>query len=72
LPSLALPPKSGIVYLGCYGIAAVIAMGGFGMAMGIIGYRLRPQVLRSVMLACGILAIGLGLFWIASAWPNVA
>jgi hypothetical protein len=72
LPSLALPPLAGALYLGSYGVAAIIAMGAFGLVMGIIGNRLRPQILRRVMLGCGILAIGLGLFWLGSAWQTLA
>lgn len=71
LPSLALPPVAGAVYLGCYGVAAVIAMGTFGLVMGIVGHRLQPKVLRGVMLGCGMLAIGLGLFWLGSAWQEL-
>ncbi|HEY5956426.1 MAG TPA: hypothetical protein VIV60_07740 [Polyangiaceae bacterium] len=71
LPSLALPPARGIVYLACYGIAAVVAMGAFGMTMGVVGHRLRPKLLQCVMLACGVLAIGLGMFWLVSAWRNL-
>lgn len=72
LPSLALPPLAGALYLGSYGVAAIIAMGAFGLVMGLIGNRLHPQILRRVMLGCGILAIGLGLFWLGSAWQALA
>jgi hypothetical protein len=72
LPSLALPPLLGATYLGCYGVAAIIAMGCFGMVIGIIGHRLRPRVLRGAMLGCGLLAIGLGLFWLGAAWQDLA
>ena len=71
IPSLALPPLAGALYLGCYGVAAVIAMGAFGLVMGIVGHRLKPQILRRVMFGCGILAIGLGLFWLGSAWQHL-
>lgn len=71
LPSLALPPLAGSIYLVTYGIAAVIAMGGFGMLMGYIGYRLQPTVLRSTMLGCGMLAIAVGIFWLGSAWQQL-
>jgi ABC-type nickel/cobalt efflux system permease component RcnA len=72
IPSLALPPLAGALYLGCYGIAAIIAMGAFGLLMGLIGNRLDPQMLRRVMLGCGLLAIGLGLFWLGAAWQALA
>jgi hypothetical protein len=71
LPSLALPPIAGALYLGCYGVAAVIAMGSFGLVMGIVGNTLNPRVLQRAMLGCGILAIGLGLFWLGSAWQHL-
>jgi len=67
VPSLALPPLAGALYLGCYGVAAIVAMGAFGLVMGLIGNRLQPHVLRRTMLACGILAIGLGIFWLGAA-----
>lgn len=71
LPSLALPPIAGAMYLGSYGVAAVVAMGLFGTVMGLIGYRLQPHVLRSAMLGCGMLAIGVGIFWLWSAWQRL-
>lgn len=71
LPSLALPPVAGALYLASYGVAAVVAMGAFGMLMGVIGCRLQPNVLRSVMLGSGILAIVVGMIWLVSAWQQL-
>jgi len=64
LPSLALPPAEGAVYLVSYGVAAVVAMGGFGFTIGMIGSRLSPAWLRTFMLASGLTAVGIGLYWL--------
>lgn len=71
LPSLALPPLLGAVYLASYGVAAVVAMGAFGTFMGLIGCRLQPNVLRTVMLGSGIVAILVGMIWLGSAWQQL-
>lgn len=67
IPSLALPPPQGAVYLACYGFAAVAAMSGFGFTVGIVGKKLSPSGLRRFMLVSGLVAIALGLFWLQSA-----
>jgi hypothetical protein len=70
LPSLALPPAQAAAYLLAYGCAAVIAMAGFGYALGLVGSRLRNPALRVMMLGAGLFAVGLGLFWMVSGWPG--
>jgi ABC-type nickel/cobalt efflux system permease component RcnA len=71
VPTLSLPPILGAMYLGAYGVAAVVAMGAFGLTMGTIGNRLAPALLRRFMLGCGIVAIGLGLYWLQSGWRDI-
>ena len=71
VPTLSLPPVLGAMYLGAYGVAAVVAMGAFGLTMGTIGNRLAPALLRRFMLGCGIVAIGLGLYWLQSGWRDI-
>jgi hypothetical protein len=65
---LALRPAESLIYLLAYGVAAVSAMTGFGAAMGLIGHRISPLLLSRVMRVCGGLAIGLGVYWIATGW----
>jgi hypothetical protein len=43
-------------------------MGTFGLSMGLIGNRLAPEKLRQFMLGSGIVAIGLGLYWLYAGW----
>lgn len=72
VPTLSLPPLLGVIYLASYGVAAVFAMGTFGMSMGLVGNRLAPATLRRFMLGSGIVAIGLGLFWLYSGWNELS
>jgi hypothetical protein len=72
LPSLALPPALGTAYLLCYGAAAVVAMGCFGFVMGLVGNRVSATWLRRFMLACGVAAIGLGLYWIQASYVELS
>lgn len=69
IPALALSPAQGLVYLLAYGTAAIGSMTGFGAVLGLIGHRIAPQLLSSLMRACGALAIALGAYWIACGWP---
>jgi hypothetical protein len=69
VPALALTPAQGLAYLIAYGVAAVGAMTSFGAVLGLIGHRIAPHVLCTMMRVCGALAIGLGIYWIVSGWP---
>lgn len=70
VPALALSAPQGLVYLLAYGVAAVLAMAAFGGLMGSVGHRLSPHVLRRMMQTLGGVAIGIGMFWMASGWPR--
>lgn len=67
LPSLALPTGEAVVYLASYFVAAVVAMTGFGAAMGAVASRGRAGQLRVVMAGASVSAIAIGLFWIVTA-----
>ncbi|MDY0003557.1 MAG: hypothetical protein RBU30_19825 [Polyangia bacterium] len=69
LPSLALPPWPAAMYLVSYGLAAIAAMTAFSALLGLVGKRLRPSWLRSFLFASGVVAIGLGLFWMWTGFP---
>jgi hypothetical protein len=70
IPALALSASDGISYLIGYGLAAVLAMAAFGALMGLIGHRLSPKWLQRGMQTLGGAAIVLGVFWVATGWPE--
>ncbi len=70
VPALALAPRQGLVYLLSYGVAAVVAMAGFGGLMGTVGHRLSPVLLRNSMRVLGAVAVGIGVYWVTSGWPK--
>jgi ABC-type nickel/cobalt efflux system permease component RcnA len=70
IPTLSLPPILGAFYLCSFGIAAVVAMGVFGLMMGILGNRLAPAILRRFMFGSGTMAIVLGLIWLRDGWRD--
>lgn len=72
LPALALSPKNGIVYLIAYSASAVMAMAAFGSLMGSVGHHMSPKLLQRGMQTLGGIAIGIGIFWIATGWPEAA
>ena len=53
-----------------YAVAAVLAMAAFGAVMGSLGHRIRPIHLKRVMQGFGMVAIALGLLWVARGWPH--
>jgi energy-converting hydrogenase Eha subunit A len=57
------------MYLVSYGLAAIAAMTAFSALLGLVGKRLRPSWLRSFLFASGVVAIGLGLFWMWTGFP---
>lgn len=69
LPSLALPREAAVVYLGAYFLAAVAAMAGFGAALGMIVRRAGPAMVQRLMTASSLVAIVVGVTWLATAWP---
>jgi uncharacterized membrane protein YfcA len=70
VPALALSATQGLIYLAAYGIAAVLAMAGFGGLMGAVGHKLSPRLLCHAMQALGVVAIGIGIFWMMTGWPR--
>ena len=70
VPALALPPRQGLAYLFSYAVAAVAAMAGFGGLMGTIGHRLSPRLLCNFMRLLGVVAVGIGVYWVTSGWPK--
>lgn len=70
VPALALTAPQGLVYLSAYGVAAVLAMTAFGGMMGSVGHRLSPNAIRRMMQTLGGVAIGIGMYWMASGWPR--
>lgn len=69
LPSLALPPVSAAIYLTAYGLAAVASMTLFSAVIGLVGRRMQLQWLRWFLRASGVLAIVLGVWWMATGYP---
>lgn len=70
VPALALSAPNAVTYLAAYGISAVVAMAAFGGLMGTVGHRLSPKWIQRGMQTLGGIAIGTGLFWIATGWPQ--
>ena len=70
LPSLALPRAAAAVYLAAYFLAAVLAMAGFGAALGHIVRRSGQRFVRRLMTFSSLTAIVVGAAWIATAWPT--
>ncbi len=38
--------------------------------MGAVGHRLSPRLLCHAMQALGVVAIGIGIFWMITGWPR--
>lgn len=70
VPALALPVADAVVYLSAYFVAAVVAMALFGGLLGAAAKRSGPRMLRGLMSASGVAAVGLGVVWSASSWPG--
>lgn len=64
LPSLALPTAQAGAYLTAYVFGAVVAMASFGYGLGRIARWGSPRVLRVILYACALTAIGVGCAWI--------
>lgn len=70
LPALAFPTKlQAATYLVAFGIGTVAAMAVFTWSMGWMAARCQARgvnVYRGLMGACGVVAMGVGCFWLAS------
>jgi hypothetical protein len=69
LPALALSREQAVIYLAAYLVAAVASMAAFGGALGAIAHRGGPRMIRGLMVACGVAAIGVGGFWLVTGFP---
>jgi hypothetical protein len=69
LPALALPTTQAIMYLLAYLVASVVAMGAFSYGVGALAARSGTVWVKRLMLGSGILAVMVGLVWIAVSWP---
>lgn len=67
VPALALPPALAGVYLTGFLAGAVLAMSMFAAGIGALARRWGPGGVRAVMAASGVVAIGVGAVWIATA-----
>ena len=67
LPALALPPSEAAVYLACYLLGATAAMAGCGVVLGRIAHAGGPRILRGLIAGTGMLAVVVGVCWMASA-----
>lgn len=69
LPALALPTDEAVVYLISYLVAAVVSMASFAYLLGFLTRKGGSEWVTRLMLGSGVLAIGVGLFWIYNSWP---
>ena len=69
LPALALPTAEAVIYLAAYLVAAVVAMSLFAGLLGAIARRGRTASVRGLMYGSGVLAVGVGIAWMATSWP---
>ena len=69
IPALALPTEQAVVYLVSYLVAAVLAMGGFAYVLGALAQKGGAIWVRRLMFGSGVLAIGVGVVWIANSTP---
>lgn len=67
LPSLALPPAQAALYLLCYLFSAVLTMGTFGLLLGKMAKQGGATLVRAMMVGCGVVAIGVGIWWSVAA-----
>lgn len=69
LPALALPTNEAVLYLMAYLIAAVISMGVFAFLLGALARKGGSKWVTRLMFGSGILALGVGLFWVVNSRP---
>jgi ABC-type nickel/cobalt efflux system permease component RcnA len=73
LPTLALPSKKdAALYLGGFGAGTIIAMVVFAAILGAISGKTsssgRPKIYNMMRIAGGLVAIGIGIWWIVKAF----
>ncbi len=67
LPTLAMSRVNAIIYLSCFGIGTVFAMGLFASGIGWMSRRLAfngVQAYRGFMCVCSVAAVGIGVWWL--------
>jgi len=72
LPTLALPSKiDAVFYLGGFALGTIVVMILYSFVLGMISHKIseknKTRVLRRVKIAGGILAIGVGIYWILTS-----
>lgn len=72
LPALALPNTTqAIAYILAFGSGTILSMAFFSWCMGRLAVRLADHGLklyRNLMATCGIAALGVGVFWLATSF----
>ena len=72
LPALALPTTTqAVIYLGAFGVGTVAAMATFSWGMGRLALRMADsgqKFYRNLMTACGVAALGVGVFWLVTSF----
>ncbi len=69
LPALALPTGEAVLYLAAYLLAAVISMSLFAFTLGTLTRRGGPKWIRRIMFGSGVVAMAVGVVWIATSRP---
>lgn len=69
LPALALPTAQAVMYLIAYLVASVAAMGSFAWLVGRVAKKAGEDWVRHLMLGSGVLAVVVGVAWVANSWP---
>jgi VIT1/CCC1 family predicted Fe2+/Mn2+ transporter len=69
LPALALPTPQAVMYLAAYLVASVVAMGAFAYGVGKLAAKSGTEWINRLMAAAGVVAIVVGVVWIAASWP---
>ncbi len=72
LPALAFPTKAlAVAYIISFGVGTVAAMALFSWGMGWLATRFSGRglmIYRGLMTTCGVAALGVGVFWLASSF----
>lgn len=72
LPILAFPTRAqAVAYLLAFGVGTIFSMAGFSWVLGAVARRYAVgsvRIYRGLLSACGLAAMGVGLFWLATSW----
>ena len=64
LPAMALPPADAAIYLGAYGLTALVTMGAFAASAGAL---VREAQLSRALAVAGALSVAVGVMWMGMA-----